>query len=97
MILPFNLRQQVLDAVQIPARSQSHSMGLGMVGAAPCRLFHGLQAGSKRLVDHASEWLVQPHRDGSRSVQNVVINNQCRSHTDIIASSNMMSRHHRVS
>ena len=94
MVLPLDLRQQFLDIVQTPAGFQSEFAGSGLIGSG-CRGFRdGLKTGAKRLIDYLPEGRAKPLCHRSRSVQNIIVYGQRRSHDCILASSCMMSRHH---
>ena len=83
MVLPFDLRQQGLNMVQIPPRAQPQFMGLGAVGSASRWFLNCLQTRAKCLIDHPPERRAQPRGNRSRSVQNVVVYDQCCSHNGI--------------
>ena len=86
MLLPLNLRDQLLDVVKTPSLLQSKFARTGMVGSGASRFLHHLQAGAERLIHHASERTVQSAGKRSRPVENVVVYGQCCSHDCIIAS-----------
>jgi hypothetical protein len=80
VVLPLNLRDQFLNIVQAPARSQRQFVGSGAIRAGSCRFLNRFQTGTKRLIHHPSKGSAQFLGNGSRSVQNVVVYGQCRSH-----------------
>jgi len=68
-------------------------MGFRFVSSAFGRLLNMIQASPKRFVDNRLKRCAQLGRNGSGAFQYIIINCECRSHKDIIASSKMMSRH----
>ena len=94
MVLPLDLRQKLMDVVQIPSGLQPQFMGAGLIESSLRGFLDGMKTGSNRLIDHPPERSVQPLRNRSSSVQNIVIDGECGSHDGIVASHTMMSRHH---
>ena len=94
MRLPLDLRDQLLDIVQTPARLQPQLAGVSMIRSGSRRFLCRLQTGAKRLIYNLPEGAMQSFCQRSRPIQNIVFQGQCRSHADTVASHDMMSRHH---
>ena len=72
MPLPFNLRDQLLDVVQTPARLQSQFAGMGMIRPGSRRLLYRLQSGAKGLIHNPTEGAMQFFCQCSRPIENIV-------------------------
>ena len=94
MVLPLDLRQQFLDIVQTSAGFQPKFVGSGLIRPGFRGLLNALKTGANRLIHDPAEGSAKPLGDRSRSVQNIVVDGQSRSHDGIIASLCVMSRHH---
>ncbi len=93
MVLPLDLCQEFLDIVQTSAGFQSHFAGLGLIGVDSLRFFNNLETGTKCLIDHPPEGSVKPLRNRSRSIHDIIVYGQCRSHIIIMTSFDLMSMH----
>jgi len=94
MILPLDLRQERLDVVQIPPGFQSHFMGTRAIGLGLRRHLNRLQSGTQRFIHHPAKGYMKFAGNRFCFVYNIIVDIQCCSHNVIIASYNMMSRHH---
>lgn len=94
MVLPLDLREQFLEIVQVHACSQSQFVGAGAIRRTLCGILNRLQTSAKRLIYNPPEGRVQPLRNRSRRVEDVIVYSKCCSHGGIIASSLVMSTHH---
>lgn len=93
MVLPLDLRQQFLDIVQTPADFQPQFVGSGLIEPGFRGFLNDLKTGANRLVDDLPEGNAKPLRNRSRSVQNIIVYVQCRSHKCILASFEMRIWH----
>ena len=55
MVLPLDLREQLLDIVQAPACSQAEFAGAGVIRTTLCGSLNRLQTGAKGLIYHPPE------------------------------------------
>lgn len=72
MLLPFNLRDQLLDVVQTPARLQSQFARMGMIRPGSRRLLNRLQSGAKGFIHNPTEGPMQLFCQRPRALQNIV-------------------------